>query len=234
MDTHVERLKELYQAVFGHIDEEYIDRAGKLFSRQGLDLRRRLLCAISALTTSDQPEHLRFFLQWAFHEKLNLPEIYEVILQSYLFAGYPAAIEGCFALRDILQEKGMSLEAGEVEYQVDEWRERGQKLCRQVYGKHFDQVQQNIGVISPELGEWMIVEGYGKVLSRPQLGAVERELCTVAALTVMGRKRQLLSHIKGAFNAGAKKIEVEEAIFQTSLFAGRLATLKGLELLQHC
>lgn len=234
MDTPVERLKQFYKAVFGHIDEAYIDRTEKLFSRQGLDLRRRLLCAISALTTTDQPEHLRFFLHWALHEKLNPLEIYEVILQSYLFAGYPAAIEGCFALRDILQEKGMSLEASEVDDQVDEWRERGQMLCRQIYGKHFDHVQQNIGLISPELGHWMIVEGYGKVLSRHQLGVVERELCTVAALTVLGRKRQLLSHIKGAFNAGAKKIEVEEAIFQTSLFASRLATLKGLELLQHC
>lgn len=80
----------------------------------------------------------------------------------------------------------------------------------------------------------MIVEGYGKVLSRPQLGTVERELCTVAALTVMSKERQLLSHIKGSLNIGASKDEVREVILQTSLFAGLPAALKGLEVMRQC
>ena len=88
--------------------------------------------------------------------------------------------------------------------------------------------------LSPELAEWMIVEGYGKVLSRPQLSPVERELCTVAALTVMDWERQLFSHIKGALNVGAAKNEVKEAILQASLFAGTPASQKGLQLLNQC
>ena len=222
MDATTETLKSLYLSVFHQDNKDYLDRIEHTFLRKGLDLRKRFFCAISALTATDQPEHLRFFLLWALYEKVNPNEIYEAILQSYLFAGYPAAIEGCFALRDVLREQGISMESGETDYRVDEWRERGRTL------------QQNIGATSPELGEWMIVEGYGKVLGRPLLGAVERELCTVAALTVVSRKRQLLSHIKGALNVGARVQEVQEVILQTSLFINRLLTLEALELLQEC
>lgn len=234
MNAFKEIVRPLFAAIVQQEDVDAIGRIEQAFSRKGLDLRKRLLCAISALIVSDQPRHLRFFLEWAFHEYITPEEIYEVILQSYLFAGYPAALEGFFVLRDVLQDKRMSLGTGEVDYRVQEWRERGLKLCRQIYGNNFDQLQRNIEKISPELADWMIVEGYGKVLSRPRLGAVERELCTVAALTVLGRKRQLLSHMKGAFNVGARPLEMKEAILQTSLFAGQLSTLQALGLLQEC
>jgi 4-carboxymuconolactone decarboxylase len=49
----------------------------------------------------------------------------------------------------------------------------------------------------------MIVEGYGKVLSRPGLDLPRRELCIVAACAHTGQDRQLHSHLRGALNAGA-------------------------------
>ena len=228
------KIRELYVAIFKVEDKSYLDQIEDTFTRQGLDLRKRLLCAMSILTATGSDRHLRLFVEWALTEDVPVQEIYEVILQTYLFAGYPAAIEGFFVLRDVLQTKKMSLQCGEVAYCVNDCREHGLQLCRRVYGKHFDQLQKNMREISPELEEWMIVEGYGKVLSRPQLGAVERELCTVAALTAMGKERQLLSHIKGALNVGADRDEVRETILQTSLFAGLPAALKGLELFRQC
>ena len=227
-------IEQLYVTIFNIKNENYLDQIERTFTRDGLDLRKRLLSAVSTLTVMGLNQHLRYFIEWALMENVPAQEIYEVILQSYLFAGYPTAIESLFVLRDVLHKKGMSLKDEDSNYRVNEWRERGLELCRQVYGNNFDQLQKNMREISPELEEWMIVEGYGKVLSRPQLGAVERELCTVAALTAMGKERQLLSHIRGALNVGAEEDEVREAILQTSLFAGLPATLKGLEVFRQC
>ena len=234
MHLTAEQLSRLYGTIFGQVNEDDLARMERFIRRKGLDRRRRFLCAISALTVTDRPRQLRFMLMWAIGEGVGPEEIYEVILQSYLFAGYPAAIEGLFAFRDVLHKEGIRLATGENEYRVDKWRERGLELCRSVYGSNFDRLQQNMKALSPELADWMILEGYGKVLGRNRLGPAERELCTVAALTVLGRERQLLSHIKGALNIGARKSELHEAILQTSLFSSLFFTLRGLRLLRQC
>jgi alkylhydroperoxidase/carboxymuconolactone decarboxylase family protein YurZ len=57
--------------------------------------------------------------------------------------------------------------------------------------------------VSPELFRWMVIEGYGKVLTRPGLTSIERELAEVAALIIDKRERQLTSHIIGSLNVGA-------------------------------
>jgi 4-carboxymuconolactone decarboxylase len=48
----------------------------------------------------------------------------------------------------------------------------------------------------------MIVEGYGKVLSRAGLDLGRRELCIMAACAASGQDRQLHSHLHGARNVG--------------------------------
>ena len=42
-------------------------------------------------------------------------------------------------------------------------------------------VPANIKALHPALDTWMIVDGYGKVLGRPQLDLARRELCVIAA-----------------------------------------------------
>jgi 4-carboxymuconolactone decarboxylase len=70
----------------------------------------------------------------------------------------------------------------------------------------------NIRDLHPELDEWMIVEGYGKVLSRPGLDLGRRELCIVAACVASKQDRQLHSHLHGALNVGVAVRVVTEAL----------------------
>jgi 4-carboxymuconolactone decarboxylase len=58
----------------------------------------------------------------------------------------------------------------------------------------------------------MIVEGYGKVLSRPGLDLPRRELCIVAACVASGQERQLHSHLHGALNVGVPAPVVRESL----------------------
>ena len=76
----------------------------------------------------------------------------------------------------------------------------------------YDRLRVNIRELHPALDAWMIVEGYGKVLSRPGLDLKRRELCIVAACAVLGQERQLHSHLHGALNAGATTAEVDETL----------------------
>jgi 4-carboxymuconolactone decarboxylase len=134
--------------------------------------------------------------------------IEELVLQSYLFAGFPRALNAARVWRRGSAVSGSGGGAGggatESSYaDVFEWRSRGEETCATVYGANYDKLRTNIRTLHPALDEWMIVEGYGKVLSRPGLDLLRRELCIVAACAAAAQDRQLQSHLHGAMNAGA-------------------------------
>ena len=60
----------------------------------------------------------------------------------------------------------------------------------------------------PELAEWILADGYGRVLSRPGLTIRERELIVVAVLAALRLPKQLESHVRGARRVGATGREV--------------------------
>ena len=76
----------------------------------------------------------------------------------------------------------------------------------------YDRLRENIRHLHPLLDDWMIDEGYGKVLSRSGLDLPRRELCIVAACAATGQDRQLHSHLHGARNAGASVGAVDAAV----------------------
>jgi 4-carboxymuconolactone decarboxylase len=112
---------------------------------------------------------------------------YEIILQSYLLpvGTKPASPEP------------------PTGNEIAGWFVNGMSLCKKVYGENFDPLRARVEAMAPEIFRWMIIEGYGKVLSRPGLGVVERELANVAMLLAENREQQLHSHLRGALNVGA-------------------------------
>jgi 4-carboxymuconolactone decarboxylase len=123
----------------------------------------------------------------------------EVLLQTHLFAGFPRSLN---ATREWRRASGRAAPAAAKGGTVAQWRERGERTCARVYGATYERLRQNIRGLHPELDEWMIVEGYGKVLSRPELDLARRELCIVAVCAAAGQDRQLHSHLHGALNVG--------------------------------
>lgn len=126
----------------------------------------------------------------------------ELILSSVLFVGYPRALVAVGVFRRIEPNHA---EGGEPS-QYEGWREwlaRGEETCRIIYGQHYERLRHNVRALHPALDTWMIVDGYGKTVSRPGLDLARRELCAVAMLIPQDAPRQLLSHLKGAVNAGA-------------------------------
>src|SRR5437868_7757991 len=135
--------------------------------------------------------------------------IEELILQSYLFCGLPRSLNAMREWRRLTGEPP----AGNVdEGTPDERRRRGEATCRLVYGEMYERLRVNIRALHPELDEWMIVEGYGKVLSRPGLDLARRELCIVAACAASEQDRQLHSHLHGAINVGVTPETLSAAI----------------------
>ena len=135
----------------------------------------------------------------------------ETILQAYLLAGFPRALN---AMREWRKASGTHA-AAERTISPDDiarWRDAGERTCATVYGDFYEKLRHNITELHPALDDWMIVEGYGKILSRPGLELRLRELCVVAACVATRQDRQLHSHLHGSLNAGATPDEVRETI----------------------
>lgn len=127
----------------------------------------------------------------------------EVILQSYLFAGFPRTLNAAREWRRVSGRAAPTTDAGERFDLVGQWKADGEQTCSTVYGAFYERLRDNIRALHPALDSWMIVEGYGKVLSRPALDLARRELCIVAACSASRQERQLHSHLHGALHAGA-------------------------------
>ncbi|MCB0279846.1 MAG: carboxymuconolactone decarboxylase family protein [Calditrichaeota bacterium] len=195
----------------------FIRRYQTIESELTLDKRLQTLVSISALVSLGNHDFLKLYLEYSLAETLDLEEIQEVILQCYLFAGFPSAIEGFIVLKTIQQESYEPLDQ-KSSNNIEDWRSQGIQLCKQIYAENFERMMTNMKNLNPDLAEWAIYEGYGKTLSRTGLKPRTRELCAVASLAVNGWERQLYSHCKGAVNCGASKDDVNSALLLAELF----------------
>jgi 4-carboxymuconolactone decarboxylase len=159
--------------------------------------------------------------------------MYEIILQSYLFLGYPKAIEGLRLLKmqfpEFVPPPAENIDSKSVRL----WRKRGEALCRTTYDSNYGPLRERMKMLSPDLDNWMVWEGYGKVLSRSGVPPVVRELCTCSALVVTGDSVQLHSHMRGAINAGASGRMLRETIELLDGTAKRGRYSQASRLLDH-
>jgi len=183
-----------------------------------LPFRIRLLTLIAACQSFNKPKILKGLLRWALKSDIDPKEIYEVLLQNYLFIGYPRVIESFFIFNEIIEKSGEYSRDNKELADYDLFEVRGLRIARCIYGKNFDLVYDNIKNLCPDLALGMVIEGYGRIISRPGLDILARELAIVAVLTVASMPRQLYSHVKGSLSVGADPGQIEAVIRQCGFF----------------
>jgi 4-carboxymuconolactone decarboxylase len=136
----------------------------------------------------------------------------ELVVQSYLFSGFPRALNAAREWRRVAPQPAPLTDEGDDVTHVDEWRRLGEETCAAVYGSMDEKLRVNIRQLHPALDAAMVVEGYGKILSRPGLDLRRRELCIIAACAMTNQDRQLHSHLHGAMNVGVSRDVLARAI----------------------
>lgn len=136
----------------------------------------------------------------------------ELLLQSYLFAGFPRMLNAAREWRRASGLPAVADDEGVHDEMIAEWHTRGEATCSAVYGTMYPKLRENMRTLHPSIDAWMIVEGYGKVLGRPGLDLPRRELCIIAACLATGQDRQLVSHLHGAANVGTPEPWIDGAL----------------------
>lgn len=190
--------------------------------------KKYLLPQLAALSAINNFELLKEYILKARDANISFTKMYECLLQNYLFAGFPTALTSLKILKEIYPKKSLP----EIEdMNLYHFRNKGEINCRKVYGDKFEKLISNINNFSPELSEWLVLEGYGKVLGRPGLSFKERELCVIAVLTVLRFEDQLYSHINGAVRAKASIEEIEKVVRNLDLLTRKKYSAFGIKVL---
>lgn len=107
-NEHVDRAVESAGA-FGEPFQELITRYawGAVWSRPGLDRRMRSAITITALVCVRAEHELAMHIRAAIRNGLTVDEIREVLLQSAVYAGVPAANSAFAVAQRVLREDGL-------------------------------------------------------------------------------------------------------------------------------
>ena len=78
---------------------------GDIYSRPGLDLKSREIATVAALTAlGHAAPQLKVHIQAALNVGCSRQEVVETIMQMAVYAGFPAALNGLFAAKEVFQD----------------------------------------------------------------------------------------------------------------------------------
>jgi 4-carboxymuconolactone decarboxylase len=109
------------------LDAEYVDNAirnaddfsqplqelvtefcwGAVWNRPGLDRKTRSIINLAMLTALNRPHEIRLHVRGALNNGLTKEEIREVLLQTAIYCGVPAAIDSFRVAREVFAEQGV-------------------------------------------------------------------------------------------------------------------------------
>ena len=79
---------------------------GDIYSRPGLDLKSREIAVIAALTAmGNAAPQLKAHIEGALNVGCTREEVVEVIMQMAVYAGFPAALNGLSAAKEVFAER---------------------------------------------------------------------------------------------------------------------------------
>jgi len=117
-ESRFDRGRRILSEIDGHAGEQVIDALanvapdfaryllefpfGDIYARPGLDVRSREIATIAALTALGhaQPQ-LKVHIAAGLNVGLERHEIVETIMQMAVYAGFPAALNGLFAAKEV-------------------------------------------------------------------------------------------------------------------------------------
>ena len=79
---------------------------GQMYAREKIPHKTRQLVAVATLTAISKPEELALHIHAALNVGCTKEEIAEVIFQTSIYSGVPAANTALTALKSVLEERG--------------------------------------------------------------------------------------------------------------------------------
>ena len=106
--------------------------------------------------------------------------------------------------------------------------EKGKEVLEGIQERSLEEIFKDLEDVAPDMSRFVVEFPYSEIYTRPEVDLKTRELCTVAALTVLGTVPQLKDHIGAALNVGNTPTEIVEIIMQMSAYCGFPKSINGV------
>ena len=226
-----------YELVPGMSDWVTASLFGDVWGRPTLETKIRSIATMSALTVLGREPQVKFHVEYALNLGWTKEEIAELFFHLAFYGGLPAALNALSVAREVFEEKGL-LSSKKVYKEVgmsttEERLQRGEEVMRELSAGTRKAAGLPEYEIAPDMGDWVTASLFGDVWGRPTLEKKIRSVATMSALTVLGRERQLKSHVNFALNLGWTKEEIAELFFHLAFYGGLPAALNALGVAQQ-
>ncbi len=134
----------------------------------------------------------------------------EALLQAVLFCGFPRTVTAFEQLRDVWPAPVPPAGGGIA---PAEQPRAGRELFARVYGANAGPVDAMLRAFHADFHAFVLDVAYGRVLARPHLAPLHRELLAVAVLAAQEQPRQFAAHARGAIAFGASDAEMHETLW---------------------
>ena len=203
---------------------------GGVWTRPGLSIPDRLVCAIATLAAGPRLRALRRHIGAGLEHGLTAEAIREILVQAGLYSGFSAAEETLALAGELFAERGIQFPADPPEdVPLEALDERGTALMAALHGERATQgYAAPDNPVTGQLYPMAIRYGYGEIWSRPGLEHRQRALVAVAAFTALRLPEQVAKFGQSALNIGLTRTEVIEAIIQTAPLTGFPPALNAL------
>jgi alkylhydroperoxidase/carboxymuconolactone decarboxylase family protein YurZ len=207
---------------------------GTIWHRPALEVKQREMSTLSVLTVLERHTQLRGHTGNALNLGLTPEQIVEIFIHLALYGGAPVALNAFAVASEVFRERGVSFTPQQVYDPQDDPEtlyQRGVEKRRELMGDRppgpgTGPVTNAEGDLNRLTTEYV----WGSVWTRPGLDIKSRSICTISALTALGRERQLRSHIRGALRIGFTQEEIVEIFVHTVFYAGLPAARTGIDI----
>lgn len=194
------------------------------------------LCNLGAAVALRAPDMTREYLAAAVDAGATVEDCAEVIFSCTSFAGFAALTEGLAAFGEVLGNRqfvGQRTNSYPVGPKVDSYDKPAMDVGIEMYGpvRAKTNIDMFRAVGGARFAEALELYAYGGLFARRVLPAVEREIISVALLSVIERPGPFTWHAKAALRMGAKALDLKHAVIGQATVAGVVVVFKSIALL---
>lgn len=202
---------------------------GDVFSRPDLDPKSREIATIAALAAlGNAAPQLRWHIGAALNIGVKPEQIIDIMYVTAVYHGFPAALNGIAAAREVFGEKKVQYTPVKREPVADR-RALGMATMDATSKGAGEMVIESLKDIAPEMADFILQFSYADVFSRGILSPKETEIVAIAGMCAAGTQRpQLIVHIRSGLNVGLTKRQVIEIMDQMAVYAGFPTALNGI------
>ena len=206
---------------------------GSIWQRPGLDIEHREMIVLTVLTVLQRENQLRRHVANAVNLGLTSQQVIEVMIHASFYGGVPAAFTSMGVAQEVFKANDIPFTPQLVfdpDETPDDLYQRGVTRRQELMGGSGGPGPEPVTQAEREFTRLTTEYYWGSVWTRPGLDLKSRSICTMAALTVLGREGPLRSHINGALNIGLSQEEIIEVFIQTTFYGGLPFTRAAMDL----